>query len=89
MEARNFHIRILREAGLENMKRLAQKEFELTPRETDVAKLAARGLSYKAIAAELKISPRTVEKNIREILTKSEVPTKSELVFCLANYRFA
>jgi FixJ family two-component response regulator len=40
---------------------------ELTPRQTDIAALIAEGLSNKAIARELAISPRTVRNHIVRI----------------------
>ncbi|QSE81180.1 protein kinase domain-containing protein [Rhodococcus koreensis] len=42
----------------------------LTKREHEVAELVARGLTNKAIAAELGISPRTVQGHVEHILTK-------------------
>jgi predicted ATPase/DNA-binding CsgD family transcriptional regulator/Tfp pilus assembly protein PilF len=42
----------------------------LTPRELEVAELIARGLSNRAIAAELAISPATVAQHVTNILAK-------------------
>lgn len=48
--------------------RIAVKPFRpLTPQQERVADLVARGWGAKAIAARLRISPRTVEHYIEEI----------------------
>lgn len=39
----------------------------LTPRQLEVARALARGLSYAAIAAELHVSRRTVESHVQQI----------------------
>jgi DNA-binding CsgD family transcriptional regulator len=69
-------------------KPLAQKEFNLTPRQADVARLAAQGFSYKKIATELKLSTHTVATYLARIRIKCEAPNATELVFCLSHYRF-
>jgi len=43
---------------------------QLTRREMNVAELIARGMSNRDIAAELVLSPRTVESHVQHILTK-------------------
>lgn len=45
-------------------------EIGMTPREMEVLRLVARGHSNKAIAAELAISHRTVERHVSSILGK-------------------
>lgn len=52
----------------------------LTTRQQQVAALAARGLSYQQIGAELGISPRTAEQHIRDIAARlPDVGVKSVL----------
>jgi DNA-binding CsgD family transcriptional regulator len=51
----------------------------LTPREQEVASLAARGWTNRTIAAELVISPETVKTHIHHILEKLGVRAKAEL----------
>lgn len=50
----------------------------LTPREKEVATLLAEGLSNRAIAAKLVLSPRTVEAHVEHILTKLSVNSRTE-----------
>jgi len=49
----------------------------LTPRELEVLRLVARGKTNKAIAAELRLSEKTVEHHVSHILTKLDVPTRA------------
>jgi len=51
----------------------------LTRRETEVALLAARGLTNRDIAARLYLSVRTVEVHIDHILTKLGFRTRTQL----------
>jgi DNA-binding NarL/FixJ family response regulator len=52
----------------------------LTPRETDVLKLAARGHTNKAIGAQLHLSDRTVQGHLANIYGKLHVATRTEAV---------
>jgi DNA-binding CsgD family transcriptional regulator len=54
-------------------------EQTLTPSEQRVAELAAAGMTNKDIAAELFISPKTVEHNIGRIYRKLGIRTRAEL----------
>jgi DNA-binding NarL/FixJ family response regulator len=51
----------------------------LTRRETEVAVLAARGLTNREIAARLFLSVRTVEVHVDHILTKLGFRTRTQL----------
>jgi DNA-binding CsgD family transcriptional regulator len=51
----------------------------LTPREAEVARLAADGTSNQEIANSLSISPRTVERHITNVLTKLGLRNRTEL----------
>ena len=53
---------------------------ELSEREQQVLRLFAEGCSYKFIADQLKISPRTVESHKNNILSKLELETTVDLV---------
>jgi DNA-binding NarL/FixJ family response regulator len=52
----------------------------LTPRETEVLRLVAKGLAYKQIAARLTISHRTVQNHVQNTLTKLHLHNRVELV---------
>lgn len=49
----------------------------LTPREREVLELVSRGLSDKAIADQLSISPRTAMTHVGNIMTKLNVHSRS------------
>jgi DNA-binding NarL/FixJ family response regulator len=51
----------------------------LTDREREVALMVGRGLSNKAIAQELRISPATVKNHVHNILEKSNLPSRSAI----------
>jgi len=56
----------------------------LTPRETDVLRLAARGLSNRAIGTRLEISSRTVEVHMSNVLEKIGATSRTEAVVLAA-----
>lgn len=59
------------------------ESYGLTPRESDIVLLIARGFSTKEIAAELCISAHTVHDHIKVIFTKCAVSSRGELVASL------
>ncbi len=58
----------------------------LTPRETEVLHLLARGLQNKEIAAQLSISLRTVKFHISALLTKLHAGNRTEAVRIAAQH---
>jgi predicted ATPase/DNA-binding CsgD family transcriptional regulator len=57
--------------------RAASHAHGLTPREVEVLRLVARGLTDAQVAAELVISPRTVGKHLQSIYGKLDLPSRS------------
>jgi DNA-binding CsgD family transcriptional regulator len=64
-----------------------QRRLGITSREMDVYLLVARGESTSAIAAQLHISPKTVETHIASLLAKTGMAGKRELVAYAARSR--
>jgi DNA-binding NarL/FixJ family response regulator len=62
-------------------------DLELTTREGDVLALLAGGLTNKQIAARLYLSPRTVEKHVERILTKTGQGNRTALAAYAAGRR--
>ncbi|TLQ47762.1 helix-turn-helix transcriptional regulator [Streptomyces marianii] len=52
---------------------------QLSPREREVAELAAAGLTNKEIAGILHLSPRTVEQHVARAMRKQGTPSRQEL----------
>jgi DNA-binding NarL/FixJ family response regulator len=62
----------------------------LTAREAEVVRLVSRGMTNKAIASELGISPRTVEGHLNHVFEKLGTNSRTELVhYSLASTVFA
>jgi DNA-binding CsgD family transcriptional regulator len=51
----------------------------LTPQEDAVTALVARGLSNREVAAELFVSPKTVQYHLTRVYAKLGVRSRSEL----------
>jgi two-component system, NarL family, response regulator NreC len=66
-------------ARLDGLRRAAQDDG-LSPRETDVLRLIALGLTSAEISGRLHLSPRTVESHRRRIHRKLGLGKRSELV---------
>ncbi|MGH8230995.1 MAG: helix-turn-helix domain-containing protein [Steroidobacteraceae bacterium] len=58
----------------------ARSPAHLTSREREVLGLVAAGISNKAIARELRVSPNTVKFHIAAILAKLDAATRAEAV---------
>jgi NarL family two-component system response regulator LiaR len=55
---------------------------ELTERELEVLKLAAKGMTNREIAAALVISPRTVQAHMSNIFGRLKVGSRTEAILC-------
>jgi DNA-binding CsgD family transcriptional regulator len=65
---------------LKRASRQAAARWRLSAREGQVLALLTEGLTNRAIAAQLGISPRTVEFHLRVMFEKAQVETRAELL---------
>jgi DNA-binding NarL/FixJ family response regulator len=90
MGADGFAERAAREldaTGERVRKPTADSPARLTARETQIARLAGDGLSNPQIAAQLFMSPRTVEYHLHKVFTKLAINSRNQLHGALANGR--
>jgi RNA polymerase sigma factor (sigma-70 family) len=82
LEKQSFSRRSFRQTVHEalNMSAVTSPLDELTPREREVFELLAQGMTNKAIAAQLVISPNTVKRHLKAIFVKLDVRTRSAAV---------
>jgi RNA polymerase sigma factor (sigma-70 family) len=69
----------LRASGETARKRSVQTLDQLTPQESQVARLAAKGKTNREIAAQLFISPSTVEYHLHKAFRKLNVKSRTQL----------
>ena len=79
--------RELRATGERVRKRSTDAPAQLTARETQIARLADDGLSNPEIAAQLFMSPRTVEYHLHKVFTKLGIRSRNQLHDALSNGR--
>lgn len=70
----------LRATGETARKRDASTLAHLTPQELQIATLVSEGGSNKEIAAQLFLSPRTVEYHLRKVFQKLGISSRAELI---------
>jgi DNA-binding CsgD family transcriptional regulator len=69
----------LRASGETARRRDASSAAELTPQELQVARVVRQGLSNRDAAAQLFVSPRTVDFHLRNVFAKLGVTSRAEL----------
>nr|WP_274387780.1 LuxR family transcriptional regulator [Salsipaludibacter albus] len=71
--------RELRATGEQPRSRTARPTDALTPQETHVARLVATGATSKEVAAQLFLSPRTIDAHLRNIFQKLGLNSRRQL----------
>jgi DNA-binding CsgD family transcriptional regulator len=77
----------LRATGERTRRRTIDTPAQLTARETQIAQQAGDGLSNPEIAAQLFMSPRTVEYHLGKVFTKLAISSRNQLRGALAKQR--
>ena len=80
--------RELQATGEKVRKRTVETRDELTSQEWEIARLARAGLSNPEIAAQLFLSPRTVEWHLRKVFLKLDIASRRELANALPGREF-
>lgn len=62
-------------------------EYQLTPHETRILKMLVEGHNYKTAAAELAVTPSTINFHLRNIYEKLQVHSKTEAVVKALRHR--
>jgi len=69
----------LRASGETARRRDPSTVAQLTPQEVQIARLVAEGLSNKEVAAQLFLSPRTIDSHLRNIFSKLAISSRTQL----------
>jgi len=76
-------------AYLDSLRKRATQAYQhgLTPRELQVLRQIAAGKTNKAIATELFVSERTIDRHVSNILTKLGVPSRAAATAYAYNHK--
>jgi len=69
----------LRASGENARPRRVDHEMRLTPQEFQIARFVSQGLSNREVAAQLFLSPRTVDFHLRNVFSKLGIASRTEL----------
>jgi DNA-binding NarL/FixJ family response regulator len=69
----------LRASGVAARRRDPSTLDQLTPQELQIARLVAEGLSNKEVAAQLYLSPRTIDCHLRNVFAKLKIKSRIQL----------
>lgn len=70
--------------GERTRQRTAETETDLTPQEAQIARLVSQGDSNRVIAAQLFLSPSTVDYHLRKVFRKVGVASRTQLAHAMA-----
>src|SRR4051794_13389598 len=72
--------RELRASGETARKRDPSMVDELTPQELQISRFVSEGATNRQIAAQLFLSPRTIDYHLRNIFRKLDISSRTELI---------
>jgi DNA-binding CsgD family transcriptional regulator len=70
----------LRATGEKARRREPSTLDQLTPQELQIAGLVATGMTNRQVAAQLYLSPRTIDYHLRKVFSKLGIASRTELV---------
>jgi DNA-binding CsgD family transcriptional regulator len=73
----------LRASGETSRRRDPGTVATLTPQELQIARFVAGGLSNKEVAAQLFLSPRTIDAHLRSVFAKLGITSRMQLAGCV------
>src|SRR5262249_20316881 len=69
----------LRASGETARRRDPSTLSQLTPQELQIARFVAEGMSNKQVAAQLFLSPRTIDSHLRNVFSKLAISSRTQL----------